>query len=119
MQIEAFKRILLMQRCELKTLASREDIAVERVPDSFDSVQQAADRELAITSLSLHWRTLREIDAALERMAGGSFAICRRVAASLECEELSPITGIGASADGLEPLEGFSAICRRTPASLP
>ncbi len=81
MQIQTLKDTLLTRRRELEPRVSREDIAIERLSDSIDIVQYSADRELAISSLSLNWRTLRDIDAALARIADGSYGVCRH------CEE--------------------------------
>ncbi len=81
MQLEAIKHTLLTRRRELEPRVSREDIAIERVSESIDVVQHSADRELAISSLSMHWRTMREIDAALVRITDGSFGVC------VHCEE--------------------------------
>lgn len=73
MQLEAIKNTLLTRRRELEPRVSREDIAIERVTESIDIVQHAADRDLAISSLSMNWRALREVDAALARITDGSF----------------------------------------------
>ncbi len=78
MQLEAIKNTLLTRRRELEPRVSREDIAIERVTESIDIVQHAADRDLAISSLSMNWRALREVDAALARITDGSFGGCVR-----------------------------------------
>ena len=51
------------------------------VPDAFDEVQYAAQRELAIRNLNRESNLLRNVRAALRRTEEGSFGVC------LHCEE--------------------------------
>ena len=76
MQLKAIKNTLVTRRRELEPRVSRDDIAIERASESIDIVQHSASRELAISSLSMHWRTIREVDAALGRITDGSYGIC-------------------------------------------
>ena|SRR5687768_852798 len=78
MNITSYRDTLLSRRNELGGRASREDIIVERLSDAVDDVQHSADREIAITNLSRHWETFKEIDAALARVEDGSYGTCLR-----------------------------------------
>lgn len=49
-------------------LARREDITIERAPDTLDEVQLAAARDLSTRSLERNTRLLREVRAALDRI---------------------------------------------------
>jgi len=81
MNYKRYQESLLAQRSELSGGVSREDIIIERLSDSLDDVQHSADRDLAITSLNRHWRTVKQINAALERIEHGTYGEC------LNCEE--------------------------------
>lgn len=68
-----------------RTLRKRDEIAVENVPDALDGVQQAADRELAISQIEATSSRMHSIELALERIDDGSYGTC------LRCdEEISP-----------------------------
>ncbi|MBI3683817.1 MAG: TraR/DksA family transcriptional regulator [Acidobacteria bacterium] len=85
-ELNKFKQILENKRTELETvLRNRDAIAIEKSPDALDEVQHAAERELAIRNLDRESNLLRNVRAALRRIAEGSFGAC------LHCEEdISP-----------------------------
>jgi DnaK suppressor protein len=62
-------------------LRNRDEIAIEKTADALDEVQLAGERELAIRNLDRESSLLRNIRAALARIADGSYGIC------LHCEE--------------------------------
>ena len=62
-------------------LAERNQIAIERAADVFDASLLAIQRESSARTLEQDYRLLREVEAALGRLRGGTFGICRR------CEE--------------------------------
>jgi DnaK suppressor protein len=64
-----------------RALGRREGLAVERTPDSLDEVLFASARELSTRNLERESTLLREVRAALGRIADGSYGVC------LECEE--------------------------------
>jgi RNA polymerase-binding transcription factor len=64
-----------------RTLAERNQIAVERAADVFDASLLATERESSARTLEQDFRLLRQVEAALERLRDGTFGICRR------CEE--------------------------------
>ena len=85
-ELEKFKTILEARQSELGgALRNREDIAIEKTPDALDEVQLAGERELAIRNLDRESNLLRQVRAALGRIADGSYGTC------LHCdEEISP-----------------------------
>src|SRR5213595_3581978 len=81
-----YKDILETRQAELlEVLKNREGITIEKSPDALDEVQNAAERELAIRNLDRESNLLRNVRAALARIAEGSYGTC------LHCEEdISP-----------------------------
>ena len=74
--------ILSAKRADLaRAAAKRDGIAIDRTPDALDETVFAAERELTTRSLELNSGLLRKVDAALGRIADGTYGIC------LECEE--------------------------------
>ena len=81
-ELAKFKEILETKYAELaKVVRNREGITIEKSPDALDEVQNAAERELAIRNLDRESNLLRNVRAALRRIADGSFGTC------LHCEE--------------------------------
>lgn len=81
-ELDKFKTILEARQAELGgALRNREDIAIEKTPDALDEVQLAGERELAIRNLDRESNLLRQVRAALARIADGSYGTC------LHCEE--------------------------------
>lgn len=81
-ELERYKSILEARQAELSgALRNREDIAIEKTPDALDEVQLAGERELAIRNLDRDSNMLRQVRAALLRIADGSYGVC------LHCEE--------------------------------
>lgn len=62
-------------------LDRREGLVTERTADALDEVQFAAARELSARNLEREAGVLREVRAALDRIAAGSYGVC------LQCEE--------------------------------
>ena len=85
-ELEKFKAILEAKQAELSNaVRNRDDIAIEKTPDAIDEVQLAGDRELAIRNLDRESNLLRQVRAALARIADGSYGTC------MHCEEeISP-----------------------------
>ena len=81
-ELERYKAVLEARQAELSgALRNREDIAIEKTPDALDEVQLAGERELAIRNLDRDSNMLRQVKAALGRIADGSYGVC------LHCEE--------------------------------
>ena len=62
-------------------LGRREGLTIERTPDALDEVQFAATRELSTRNLERESIVLREVRAALDRIADGSYGVC------LQCDD--------------------------------
>jgi len=76
-EISQFKRLLEAKRAEVAHgLRNRDEIAIEKSADEIDEVQRAAECEVAMTKLDRESDLLRNIRAALRRIAEGAFGIC-------------------------------------------
>ena len=74
--------ILTQKHAELVLESGRRDgIAIERTPDALDETQLAVERELTTRNLERGSRLLRNVKAALERVAEAAYGAC------MECEE--------------------------------
>jgi DnaK suppressor protein len=81
-ELDRYKDALEAKRADVSAaLCRREDIAIEKVPDTLDEVQFACERELAIRNLDRDSGLLRRIRAAIQRIHDGSYGVC------LRCEE--------------------------------
>ncbi|MBK9168459.1 MAG: TraR/DksA family transcriptional regulator [Bryobacterales bacterium] len=81
-QLNALRKNLEADAAALeRELRSRDGIVIERAADTLDEVQNATARELEIQTLDVETGRLREVRAALRRMAEGTYGIC------VECEE--------------------------------
>jgi DnaK suppressor protein len=85
-EVEKYRTTLENRRMEIAaSLRNREDIVIEKAPDAIDEVQLAGERELAIRNLDRESTLLRNVRAALGRIAEGSYGTC------MHCEEeISP-----------------------------
>jgi DnaK suppressor protein len=85
-ELEKYRTALEAKKAEITaSLKNRDDIAIEKAADAIDEVQQAGERELAIRNLDRESHLLREVRAALARIADGSFGTCAHCD-----EEISP-----------------------------
>jgi DnaK suppressor protein len=76
-QREALKEVLKRLIEELARSAhSREEIAIENVPDALDLVQLAGQREMALRQVESEFSKLRSIRDALARFEDGSYGVC-------------------------------------------
>ena len=81
-EIDDFRAMLDTKEKELLSqLRRRDGIAIEKSPDALDEVHLAAERELATRNLERESGVLREVRAALARVAEGAYGAC------LKCEE--------------------------------
>lgn len=81
-ELDKYKEILEAKQAELSMgLRNRDEIAIEKTPDALDEVQRAGERELAIRNLDREATLLRNVRAALRRIADGSYGTC------LHCDE--------------------------------
>jgi DnaK suppressor protein len=85
-ELERYRAVLEARKAQIDaSLRNRDEIAIEKTADAIDEVQLAGERELAIRNLDRESILLRNVRAALARIADGSFGTC------LHCEEeISP-----------------------------
>ena len=82
MKIQEAKKVLLTKARDLsRGSVSKDEIAIEQKAEMLDTIQQTADRELALESLSRNWQTRTLVAEALQRIDKGTFGLC------VECEE--------------------------------
>jgi DnaK suppressor protein len=81
-ELNNFRAVLNTKHTEAaRALGKREGLAIERSPDALDEVQFASARELSTQNLERESSILREVRAALGRIADGSYGVCP------QCEE--------------------------------
>jgi DnaK suppressor protein len=74
-----FRHILETRQAALNdSLGSRDEIAIEKAPDTIDAIQLAGERETAIRNLDRDSNMLRQINHSLARIADGSYGVCHR-----------------------------------------
>lgn len=81
-ELNQFHALLSAKHAELARATGRRDgIAIEQTADALDQTQFAADRELTTRNLERQSEVLRRVQAALGRIAEGTYGTC------LECDE--------------------------------
>jgi DnaK suppressor protein len=91
-ELERFKNTLLDRLHAIEEpLGRREEIAVENTPDAIDAVQNAAERQLAISQLESDSNRLQSIKFALERVADGSYGTCLRCDTEISAKRLNAV----------------------------
>ena len=87
--LEGYKAALAAKVAELsQTLRNRRLIAIENTPEACERIVLAAQREFALVTLGRHSQLLREVNAALARIADGSYGICESCASRIPAERL-------------------------------
>lgn len=81
-EVNAFRTILETRQAELGNGHKlRDTLTVEATPDDLDRVQQASEHDFVVGNLRRNATQLREVQAALGRVAAGTFGVC------VSCEE--------------------------------
>jgi DnaK suppressor protein len=81
-EVDRFRAVLTARVAELERFTrNRDGITVERSADQLDEIQAASQRALAVCNLDREFNHLRDAQAALRRIAEGSFGICQ------ECDQ--------------------------------
>jgi DnaK suppressor protein len=81
-ELDKYKQVLEAKEAELIGHSrNRDEIVIEKAPDAMDEIQLAGERELAIRALDRDSYMLRQLRAALARVADGSYGVCAH------CEE--------------------------------
>ena len=82
LDLKTIETALTRRSSELaRTLAGRNQIAIETSADHVDNTVLAAEREYSAQALSKDMRVLREVEAARKRLRDGVYGVC------LRCEE--------------------------------
>jgi DnaK suppressor protein len=77
-----FQHALERKEADLtQVLRRRDDIAIEKSADQIDEIQYASERDLAMRTKDRESILLREVRAALARLADGTYGTC------IQCEE--------------------------------
>ena len=74
-----------------RSVAERNQIAIERSADTFDATLRAAERESSARSLEQDSRLLRQVEAARDRIRDGSFGVCVRCEEEIALKRLQAI----------------------------
>jgi DnaK suppressor protein len=76
-ELNGFRRILENKQIEVGTGGTnREALAIETSPDELDRIQNANDRDYAMSNLERNSSRLSEVRNALRRIDAGTFGIC-------------------------------------------
>jgi DnaK suppressor protein len=73
------------------SLQNRGDIAVERIPDVLDGIELAGEQGLTIWSLNKYFAELRLVEAALDRVAHGTYGNCLRCDEEISIKRLTAL----------------------------
>jgi len=81
-ELNRFRDALKKRQAELEENGNsgRAALAIETSADELDRIQHAQERDLAMGGLDRNARLLRQVRAALSRIADGTFGVC------LDCE---------------------------------
>ena len=91
-ELEKYKETLEAKQAELSMgLRNRDEIAIEKTPDALDEVQRAGERELAIRNLDREATMLRNVRAALRRIADGSYGVCEHCDEEIKPKRLQAV----------------------------
>ena len=91
-ELNNFRAVLNAKHAEAtRTLGKREGLTIERTSDALDEVQLAAARELSTRNLERESGTLREVRAALDRIADGSYGACRHCEEEISLKRLKAV----------------------------
>jgi DnaK suppressor protein len=76
-ELSAFRMALENRQTDLGNgNRNREALAIETSSDELDRIQQASDRDYAMSNLERNSNRLREVRTALRRIDAGTFGIC-------------------------------------------
>jgi len=85
-ETKGYASLLLAKQMELShSFRYRDEIVIEKAPDTLDEVQLMRERELAVQNLDRDSNLGRQIRDALSRISKGTYGVC------LHCDEdISP-----------------------------
>ncbi len=90
--LEKYRTALEAKKAEIaSSLRNRDEIVIEKAADAIDEVQLAGERELAIRNLDRESILLRNVKAALARVADGSYGNCLRCEDEINAKRLNAV----------------------------
>jgi DnaK suppressor protein len=76
-ELSTFRKALENKQEELgRGTLNREAVAISTSPEELDRIQDASDRDWAMSNLERNSTRLREVRAALGRIDAGTFGVC-------------------------------------------
>jgi DnaK suppressor protein len=89
-----YRSLLLKKRSELLASAKGQPEALAmsvQSPDAVEFAVRTAEQDLTAVTANLRSRTLREIDSALARCAGGTYGVCEGCGEDISSNRLKAI----------------------------
>jgi DnaK suppressor protein len=91
-EVAAFQMVLGEKEAELThAMRARGGITIEKSADQMDEIQYASERDLAILSVDRDSGLLRQVRAALARIADGEFGTCADCESSIGTKRLAAL----------------------------
>jgi RNA polymerase-binding transcription factor len=91
-ELNGFRRVLAKKLTEVgSSNGSREALAIETTSDELDRVQNANDRDYAMSNLERSSRRLGEVRAALRRIDAGTFGVCDGCEENINLKRLAAV----------------------------
>jgi DnaK suppressor protein len=92
MKLSEFRRALESRQSELGNgSGKRQALAIETSADELDRIQDASDRDYAMSTLERNFSGLGEVQTALRRMDAGTFGICVDCQADINPKRLAAV----------------------------
>ena len=91
-ELNGFRRLLEKKLTEVgSSNGNREALAIETTSDELDRVQNANDRDYAMSNLERSSSRLGEVRAALRRIAAGTFGVCDGCEENINLKRLAAV----------------------------
>jgi len=91
-ELNKFRQLLETRQTEIGSeSAHREALAIDTSPDEMDRIQQANDRDYAVSNLERNTSQMRNVRAALRRIDAGTFGICAGCEENINLKRLAAI----------------------------
>jgi len=91
-ELDRFQKALENRQADLSDgRRNREALAIETSADELDRIQHAQERDFAMGAIDRESARLREVRAALGRIANGSFGICLNFEEEISTKRLAAV----------------------------
>jgi DnaK suppressor protein len=95
-QISQFQRVLEVLLVDMRRPGlTRDEIAIENLPDALDQVQQGEERDLAIRRIESAFGRIQSIRLALDRINAGEYGKCLGCEGEISIKRLQAIPWAG------------------------